>query len=210
MIPAKHFYMIRHGETEANAARIMAGSLDSPLTANGRNQARIIHTVIDKLAIKPRKIIHSQLSRARDTASIINEYLRVPMHEDPDYAEMHAGDWEGVPYEDCPALLKDWTDPPGGETCDQFFSRVKRAKIRALEDKDSPVMVVCHGGVFRAFLKLHNIHIEGVKNCMLYEFAPKTEAHPFPWNVWRYDTSGEVTRSEVILGGHDPAAEIAE
>lgn len=219
MIPRKHFYMIRHGETEANAARIMAGSLDSPLTENGRNQARAIHVVIEALSVRPARIIHSQLSRARDTAMIINEALSVAIHEDPDYAELHAGDWEGVPYDDCPQLLKDWIDPPGGESCNDFFARIKRAKIRALEDETGPVMIVTHGGVFRAFLKLHNINLEGVKNCMLYEFEPMENLEgkptsPFPWNVWRYDIENTpdgtvVIRRPVTLTGHDPGAEIA-
>jgi broad specificity phosphatase PhoE len=214
MIPKRHFYMIRHGQTEANAARIMAGSIDSPLTEMGKSQARELHKVIETLKIKPSKIIHSQLSRARDTATIINEILNLPMIEDADYAEMHAGEWEGVPYDDCPQLLKDWVDPPGGESCQQFFDRVKRAKIRALHHEEeteySPVMVVCHGGVFRAFLKLHNIHIEGVRNCVLYEFEPHEIEDGFPWRVWRYDIADAVTRTELILKDHDPASEIAE
>lgn len=211
MIPNRHFYMIRHGETEANAARIMAGSLDSPLTAQGRNQARAIHTVIETLAIRPRKIIHSHLVRARDTAMIINEALNVAMHEDPDYAELHAGEWEGVPYEQCPALLNQWVDPPGGEPCDEFFTRIRRAKTRALQDRDEPVMVVTHGGVFRAFLKLHDIDIEGVRNCILYEFEPGDSGNPFPWSVWRYDIeNGAVIRKSVNLKTQSPAAEIAE
>ena len=73
MIPLKHFYMIRHGETEANAARIMAGSLDSPLTENGRRQAKTAQVIVNSLAVKPSVIIHSNLSRARETAQIINE-----------------------------------------------------------------------------------------------------------------------------------------
>ncbi|MBX2833542.1 MAG: histidine phosphatase family protein, partial [Micavibrio sp.] len=31
-VPIKHFYMIRHGQSEANAAKILAGHTDSPLT----------------------------------------------------------------------------------------------------------------------------------------------------------------------------------
>ena len=72
-IPDKAFYMIRHGETEANAARIMAGSIDTPLTEHGKIQADIARQVIEKITIKPAAIFHSHLSRARDTASIINK-----------------------------------------------------------------------------------------------------------------------------------------
>ena len=209
MIPIKHFYMIRHGETEANAARIMAGMLDSPLTERGREQARNVQRVVETLHIKPSRIIHSHLSRARDTASIINQALNIPMVEDPDYAEMHAGDWEGAPYEDCNLLFKGWTDPPGGEPYQAFFDRVKRAKIKALQT-ETPVMVVCHGGVFRAFWKLYDIHSEGVQNCKLYEFEPVSTPlqSAFPWKIWRYDIEEEIMRRPVTLDTH-PASEIA-
>ena len=72
MIPSKHFYMIRHGQTEANAAQIMAGSIDSPLTALGRQQAKNVHDILENLEIKPKTIIHSHLSRAKETAEILN------------------------------------------------------------------------------------------------------------------------------------------
>jgi broad specificity phosphatase PhoE len=201
--------MIRHGETEANAARIMAGSLDSPLTENGIRQARAIHSVIETLAIKPTHIIHSHLTRARDTAALINESLRVSMHEDPDYAEFHAGDWEGVPYENCPRLLEDWIDAPNGETCAQFFTRITNAKKRALAHKDAPALVVTHGGVFRAFLEIHGIKSNGVENCKLYEFEPAVTHGGFPWSVWRYDIENTILRTPVSFFNQAPDSEIA-
>ena len=92
-VPAKRFYMIRHGQTEANAAQRMAGWLDSPLTDLGRQQADHARKKVEALEDKPQIIVHSQLSRARETAAIINANLNLPMIEDEDYAEMHAGDW---------------------------------------------------------------------------------------------------------------------
>ena len=205
--------MIRHGQTEANAARLMAGSLDSPLTDLGRAQAKDVHAAVRSLKTKPKHIIHSNLDRARETATIINEALNLPMSEDADMAEMHAGDWEGVPYAQCDALFKGWVDPPNGESCDTFFERIKTAKNRALS-KDEPVMIVSHGGVFRAFWKLYGIHNEGVQNCKLYEFIPKTEANEqFPWDIWRYDVEDQdsnfVKRVPVDLEKH-PRSEIRD
>jgi len=186
-IIAKHFFMIRHGETEANAARIMAGSLDSPLTEKGRNQARKARDIVKMLHTKPSTIVHSNLSRARDTAQIINEALNVPMHEDPDLAEFHAGDWEGVPYEHCEELLTGWPDPPNGETYHDFTQRIRNGKNRALENYDGPVLIVAHGGVFRGLGKLYNLNTPGVfKNCHLYEFEPNLENIHFPWRVYSY------------------------
>jgi broad specificity phosphatase PhoE len=188
MIPLKHFYMIRHGETEANASHIMAGSLDSPLTALGRKQAENVREIVKTLTIKPKTILHSPLSRAKETAQIINSVLDVPMVEDADLAELHAGDWEGRPYSECNLLLSGWVDCPGGETAKDFFARVKRAKMRALSRAEEPVLVVCHGGVMRAFGRIYGREAPArFRNCHLHEYVPAPHIEGFPWEVWNYD-----------------------
>lgn len=200
MIPLKPFYMIRHGETEANAAKIMAGSLDTPLTEKGRLQARDVQRVIENLAVKPRNIVHSHLSRARDTAAIINEVLKAPLHEDPDLAELHAGDWEGVPYAQCNRIFSTWEDPPNGETFAAFTARVRRAKTRALENHDGPVLIVCHGGVMRGLGRMYGLDVPGMfKNCHLYEFQPAPEKARFPWRVWSYGFDQEDFREKASI-----------
>jgi probable phosphoglycerate mutase len=190
-LPLKQFYMIRHGQTEANAAEIMAGSLDSPLTALGRDQAKTARDVVAALSTKPVALFHSHLSRARDTAAIINEALNVEMFEDPDLAEIHAGEWEGVRYDACRHFLDDWAQAPGGETPQEFFNRVKRGKSKALQRFNEPVLIVCHGGVMRAFGELYNMRVPGrFENAHLYEYQPKTMTAPtepiFPWRVHDY------------------------
>jgi len=182
-VPPKPFYMIRHGQTEANASKYMAGSLDSPLTELGIQQADIARLQVEALTVKPTVIIHSHLSRARDTASIINQNLKLDMIEDPDYAEMHAGDWEGAPWADCVEMFDGWIDPPNGEKSQDFINRVKRAKNRALSLKDTPALIVCHGGVFRAFGKLYNLEMWGVENCRLHRFTPDRTNVSFPWTA---------------------------
>ena len=208
MIPLHPFYIIRHGETEANFNKIMAGSLDSPLTTKGRDQARQARVIVEQLAVKPTIIIHSQLARARETAHIINESLRLPMREDADLAEMHAGDWEGVPYDECRAMLDDWLDPPGGETYDQFFDRIRRAKTRHLPLNPSPVLIVCHGGVMRALWKIYGISMPGVRNCHLHEFHPAPEQESFPWKTFAHDydhtaDSRPIRREVIYKGGEE-------
>ncbi len=202
-ITQKHFYMIRHGQTEANAARIMAGSLDSPLTQLGRDQALTARITVENLKIRPKFIIHSHLSRARETAEIINENLNLPMVEDKDIAEMHAGDWEGVPYEECEEMFYEWVNPPAGETVDEFFTRIKRAKNKALEDTRYPPLIVCHGGVFRAFAKIYDINTWGVRNCDLHCFKPKTEDESFPWEIHRIHHDEKLIQ-QLSDSFHDP------
>ena len=186
-IPRKHFYMIRHGQTEANAARIMAGVMDTPLTALGRTQAKAVQDVVKRLKIKPKAIIHSQLSRARDTAHIINEVLSLPLYEDEGFGEIDAGEWEGVSYEIANPLFTGWVDVPGGEKTVDFFSRVKKSKISALSVHDDPVLIVCHGGVMRAIGEIWGISTPGkFENAHLYEFIPHGMNRKFPWDVYHY------------------------
>ena len=179
--------MIRHGQTEANANRLMAGSLDSPLTDLGKEQAQTAQSIVSQLDIKPQAIVHSNLSRARDTASIINTALSVPQYEDADLAEIHAGDWEGVPYEQCEDLLNGWPTPPNGETFDAFCTRIQRGKENALQREEQPILIVSHGGVFRAFGGLYRLQTPGIfGNCQLFEFKPSADNEKFPWSVWSY------------------------
>lgn len=207
-LPAKRFYMIRHGETEANKALVMAGSIDSPLTETGRAQARAVHPVLERLPEKPRTIVHSHLSRARDTARIINEVLNVPLHEDPDLAEIHAGIWEGATYAECREHLNSWITPPGGEDVTAFCTRLVRGKSKALNTHEGPVLIVSHGGVFRAFGKLYGLDPPPkFRNCHLHEFIPRSGS-TFPWNVFHYDYEDSLTRTRSSL--YHPSADDTE
>lgn len=187
MLPLQHFYMIRHGQTEANAKEVMAGSIDSPLTKLGIKQAQAARDLIDKLTVKPEIIFHSHLSRARDTAKIINESLDVDLIEDSDLAEIHAGDMEGVSYEITRTLFTTWKEVPNGEKPQDFFERVKRGKSKALTHRKKPPLIVCHGGVMRAFGEINSVPTPGIfENAHLYEFVPNTTNENLPWDVYDY------------------------
>lgn len=186
VIHPKAFYMVRHGQTVANVGQIMAGSLDSPLTEDGRKQAQIVADLFKHIPEKPGVIIHSHKSRARDTAAIINTTLNLPMMEDPEITEFDAGIWEGKPYETCRDFLHGWMDAPGGEKATDFLERVRRAKNRILKMETALPLIVTHGGVFRAFGKLYGRAVAGVQNCELHIFEPDAKmGHDFPWAVHR-------------------------
>ena len=202
-LPLKKFYMIRHGETEANAARLMAGSIDTPLTRNGRQQAEEARKVLESLDEKPIAIVHSNLSRARDTAAAMNSNLKLPMHEDADIAEIHAGVLEGAPYEQCEELFNGWPIIDGAETPNDFFSRLKRGKTKALQQFNEPILIVCHGGVMRAFSNLYGFNTPGrFQNAHLYEFNPMEGNQKFPWDVYDYrlcEKSGALIKNRAMI-----------
>ena len=89
------FYFVRHGETEMNASRLVAGSVDTALTELGHKQAADAALV---LAAQPITGVYSSpLKRARDTAVPIAEHLGLPVVVIPQIAERNWGSLEGQP-----------------------------------------------------------------------------------------------------------------
>jgi len=152
MIEPVTFYFVRHGESEANAARLFAGRSDSPLTARGRQQAE---AVADTLAgTKFDRIVATPLHRSLDTAQVIARRLGLPVEIEPDLIEIDVGDKTGAAWDEI-AALPDWRDDgfvawPNGETLEAVLARGLRALRRlARESPGGTVLVVGHGGVTR-------------------------------------------------------------
>lgn len=80
----RRFYFVRHGETLLNAAHTRQGK-DGALSENGRLQTRRVGLYLMRFHIK--RIISSPFERARETSSIIDEYLKVPISYSPLFAE---------------------------------------------------------------------------------------------------------------------------
>ncbi|TMC06069.1 MAG: histidine phosphatase family protein [Chloroflexi bacterium] len=152
MIEPVTFYFVRHGESEANAARLFAGRTDSPLTERGRQQAE---AVADTLAgTKFDRIVATPLHRSLDTANVIAKRLGLPVEIEPDLIEIDVGDKTGAAWDEI-AALPNWRDDgfvswPNGETLDAVLARSLRALQRiARETPGGTVLVVGHGGVTR-------------------------------------------------------------
>ncbi len=68
--------LVRHGQSEANAAGLLLGRLDSPLTELGRRQAKVLGEVLALRDPTPVQLVTSPLLRARETADAIADALR--------------------------------------------------------------------------------------------------------------------------------------
>lgn len=142
------FWFLRHGETDWNAEGRSQGRSDIPLNAVGLAQARRAARTLAGLGIAT--IVSSPLSRARVTAEIAAEALKLPVAFDDDLQEVSFGEQEGQP-------MGDWYDdwiagtytPPGGETFAVLLARAVAATNRATA-RPAPVLVVAHGALFRA------------------------------------------------------------
>jgi probable phosphoglycerate mutase len=192
MLPLIPFYLIRHGESEANAARITAGGrFDSPLTARGRQQATDLAPYLDQLETPPASLYHSPMMRARDTAMILNGAWKLPASPRDDLREHDMGQWDGQPWKDVIPQLQAKVSPPGGESEKHFSERIKTAIGEVLETATAhPPVIVAHGGLFHAIGFMYSYAMSEVNNCHLHYFEPHPEYLLFPWRVWQFDVDG--------------------
>jgi len=145
-------YLVRHGESEANAAQIYAGQVDSPLTERGRGQAEAVADALRELRVD--RVVSSDLSRARDTASAIaRRHLRA-VECFRELREIDLGAMAGRPFEDA-RRAPSWTDDgfvqwPGGESLEAVLRRSLGAVDRLVaESPGQNIVIVGHGGVTR-------------------------------------------------------------
>ncbi|HEX5267455.1 MAG TPA: histidine phosphatase family protein [Acidimicrobiales bacterium] len=148
--------LVRHGQTEANAAGLLQGRVDLPLTELGRRQAEAAAGVVPPGA----RIVSSPLRRAVQTAQILaaaggGSEGRGPVDAaisvDDRWVELDYGEYDGRPLGDVPGEVWDrWrTDadfaPPCGESLRACGRRVREAceEIGAgLRSADAPAVVV--------------------------------------------------------------------
>jgi probable phosphoglycerate mutase len=167
------FYFVRHGETETNLQRLVAGSIDTPLTARGRQQALDAAQLLAKEPVTA--VYSSPLCRARDTAAPIAERLRLSVVVLPGLAERAWGALEGQPRA---SRVRDVT-PQGAETPIAFSERILGALAQI--DSDAP-LIVGHSGVFRVLC--HTLGIADseapIANALPLRFEPSS---PTTWKL---------------------------
>ncbi len=134
--------LVRHGETDWNAAGRLQGHTDRPLSDYGREQAR---RLADELASEELDAIYaSDLARARETAEIVGSRLDLPVVLDPDLREKDWGTWEGL------TSTERFGVALVGESTEQHQRRMLGALGRiAASHPDGRVLVVTHGGSMR-------------------------------------------------------------
>jgi broad specificity phosphatase PhoE len=128
----RHLLLVRHGETDWNAAGRWQGQTDVPLNTTGRSQALALAARLRAESV--RAVAASDLSRARGTAEIVGESLGLEVaFVDAALRERAYGDWEGLTRSECEARFpEEWarhvadprTPPPGGESTDALLARV--------------------------------------------------------------------------------------
>lgn len=160
------FYFLRHGETDSNRLKTIAGSLDVALNETGLAQARAAIELVRPLGVT--HVTSSALLRARETAAIIATELKLPHAVLPGLGERNWGELEGKPQ----AVRLPGAKPAGAESPEQFVART-RAALSAVEADGVP-LVVAHSGTFRVLCRLlgQEEPAAPVANCRPVRFTP--------------------------------------
>jgi broad specificity phosphatase PhoE len=146
-------YLVRHGETEWNAARRIQGRTDIPLNDTGREQARRAAELLARR--RWQGVYTSPLGRAHETARIIADRLGLEGVTDIDaLVERDYGEAEGMGFDEIEALYPEGVRAPGQETREEVAARVVPALLELAERHPGErLVIVSHGGAIRAVLQ---------------------------------------------------------
>ena len=160
-------YIVRHGETNMNRDRILQGSFDTPLNADGINLAKITGKAIKGIHFD--EAFSSPLSRSVDTIKILLEEsgnTNTPINLDKRLQEVNVGDWtlcnlddkSNPEYEHIHQFFKDpfsYLDVPNGENVYDVMKRTQDfIKELAKRDDDKTYLVGTHGFAMRSLLNM--------------------------------------------------------
>ncbi len=148
--------LVRHGQSQWNAARRLQGQADIGLSELGKAQGDSLRPVIEEIGHC--RAVSSDLVRVRDTAHRIG--AETPRFTQ-DLREIDVGDWTGRIIDDIRAedevAYQGWragtSTPPGGEAWPDFVDRVTGVIEAEQRMVYQNLLIVCHGGVIRAILQ---------------------------------------------------------
>jgi len=178
-------FLIRHGETEGNASRIVQRP-EIPLSPRGLAQAERLARRLAGESIA--RIVSSDLARAVTTAEALRSVTGAPLSFEPLLQERNFGDIRGTPYAELgfDMFAEDYA-PPNGETWPVFHVRVDRAwaRVQALAaTAGGDLAVVTHGLVCRSLAARYLILPDGAAVPERWENTSLTIVDcPAPWHV---------------------------
>ena len=175
--------LVRHGETDDNAARRFQGRLDTPLNAHGRAQSEALALQLRGEGL--RALYSSPLLRALETARIVAAATGLEPILDERLVEADAGAWSGRMIADILADEREgyerWrtADPtfrfPGGESVAEQAQRIAAA-LADVAAGPLPALVVTHGGTIRAVAGIDPPPGGSVPNCALIRLTVPSPA----------------------------------
>ncbi|MFA9446550.1 histidine phosphatase family protein [Egicoccus sp. AB-alg6-2] len=154
----RRLVLVRHGESNWNAASRIQGQQCAGLSDRGMTQARQVGGALAN-AYPTARVVVSDLRRCRQTAQPLLDALSIDPVVDPRLRERSFGDWEGRTRDEVerldPARWRRWRDHDddvlaevGGEPDGVFLARVEPLlrELLAGTDEGGVTIAVTHGG----------------------------------------------------------------
>jgi 2,3-bisphosphoglycerate-dependent phosphoglycerate mutase len=151
------FCLVRHGETDWNAARRLQGHTDIGLNARGIAQAEQMARALKKIDLQFDVLYTSDLQRAAKTAQAIEVLFNSCAISHAALRERHLGALQGLTTDEAPVREPElWKSHlsrnikeclRNGESIQQFADRIKTAleQIR-MQHLGKTILLVSHGG----------------------------------------------------------------
>jgi probable phosphoglycerate mutase len=145
-------YLVRHGQTDWNKLKKLQGQTDIPLNEVGKQEALSVANSLNNIPLE--QIISSDLSRAVETAKIINQNFKLPLLTDNRLREVNYGDLEGKERETLsPAVWETFQNTPeklNAEKLSDVYHRIKSFFDEV--DLSKNTLIVTHGGALRLIM----------------------------------------------------------
>jgi probable phosphoglycerate mutase len=202
-----NLYLIRHGEAYSNVEAVIGGMRgDRGLTERGIAQAQALARRLARGEIPADVLYASTLPRARMTAELVSEALKLPINWDDELQEFRPGEADGLKVEEARArfdgfesFLRETFTPvaTGGESWGSFQMRASAALERIiLRHQGQSIVVVAHGGIIEvSFLYLLELAPQ-MRSRASFHIANTAITH------WRHVTS-HGGRQEWHLAAHN-------
>lgn len=159
MAQPSNIYFVRHGQSQANLDRVIAGSRDSPLTPRGIEQAGQVAAAIVRQGIVFDVIFSSPQSRAYDTAKIIAQGIGYPVEAITVLEELRekmSGAFEGRHPDELFNASDDEVRQAGVELYENFAARLTLAREIVQNCGKQSVLIVAHSGTYRMSICLRD------------------------------------------------------
>lgn len=182
-------YVLRHPETTWNQAQRYQGRLESPLSAEGRRQSRLVIQAFTRRDLDV--VVCSPLKRAHYLASELAQATGAPLHVDHRLTEIGQSVWEGLHLaeikEKYPDMYEQWYLAPDRVTFPrgENLQSVQARSVAALSDlyaryPTGNVGVVTHSVVIQVLVAaslsigLQHIHQLRVSNASITTLCGQT------------------------------------
>ncbi len=180
-------YLARHGETAENVAQILQGHLPGKLTENGRRQAAELSQKLKDEVCSLDLLLVSDLQRTIDTATIVNEGLKLPVIYCPLLRERNWGTLTGMPV----AAARTAALPLDVESVNAMFKRAHLFLDYVVTNfPNKRILAIGHGLFSRCILaafagceirdipRMHNAEVRKLLISTTSATLPDSDVHP--------------------------------